>query len=840
MTLEEKFWQLYMVPGDFDAEQSKFTHSLFGLQLRGAPIKEQDPAAAARINAERINRAQRHFTEGTRLGIPAIPFEEALHGLVQEGATVFPQAIGLAASWDTALMGRVAQTIARESGSRGVRQVLSPVINIARDVRWGRTEETYGEDPYLTSSMGLAFIEPFERAGIVTTPKHFAANVGDGGRDSYPIHFSERLLEEIYFPAFRTAIGRGKARSVMAAYNSVDGLPASASPWLLTTKLRREWGFGGVVISDAAGTGGSKVLHYTSKDYAEATKQAIEAGLDVIFQSSVGQAPLFWEAFRNGAVDPAATDSAVARVLRLKFELGLFERPYVDPEAAGRISADPAHRDLALEAARKSIVLLKNERRLLPLSKSLRRVAVIGADAEEGRLGGYTGPVGRKISILDGIRTLLGPATTVRYAKGPGRLEPAYRPVPSTALSTVTDGKKVPGLRGEYFDNITLAGDPKVVRIDPALDFTWTFGAPARGIPVDWYSVRWTGKLIAPVTGMLRLGVLGNDGYRLYLDGKLVIDNWRRQTTRATLAPVSVRAGREYDIRLEYFESAGNVHFTLVWDHGVPKDGRARIVEAVALARASEVAIVVAGIEEGEFRDRSSLKLPGLQEELIRAVAATGTSVAVVLVGGSAITMNGWLDRVGAVLDVWYPGQEGGRAVAETLFGDSNPGGRLPISFPLNEGQLPLYYNHKPTGRGDDYLDGTGKPLFPFGFGLSYTTFEYSDLAISSEPSIGSDALRHIVRFRLGNTGARAGDEVVQLYLRDLIGSVARPVQELRRFRRVHLAAGQSTTVEFALTGEDLALLDARMRRIVEPGEFRVTIGASSQDIRLRGTITIQ
>jgi beta-glucosidase len=402
----------------------------------------------------------------------------------------------------------------------------------------------------------------------------------------------------------------------------------------------------------------------------------------------------------------------------------------------------------------------------------------------------------------------------------------AYVPVPAE-------------LRGEYFDNIALDGAPRVVRTDPRVDFAWTLNAPARGIPFDWYSVRWTGRVRVPTTGAppRRIGVEGNDGYRLWIDGALVIDAWRKQTVGARYADVRLAPGSTHDVRLEFFESVGNARVRLVWDAGVRDDWRARIDDAVALARRSAVAVLVAGIEEGEFRDRSSLGLPGHQEELIARVAATGTPTVVVLVGGSAITMP-WLDRVGAVVDAWYPGEAGGYAVADVLLGDANPAGRLPITFPVREGQLPLVYDHKPTGRGDDYLDGTGRPLFPFGFGLSYTTFAYSALAI--EPAtIPADGVA-TVRCRVTNTGPRAGDEVVQLYVRDVLATVARPVLQLAGFARVHLAPGESRDVAFTLGREQLQMLDASMRWVVEPGVFRVTVGASSQDMRLRGELTVR
>jgi beta-glucosidase len=838
MTVEDKFWQLFMIPGDLDDSTHDYSRGVFGLQVGTTSTSPSErPGIAARRHAERINAIQSYFVERTRLGIPIIPFEETLHGFVRGGGTMFPQAIGLAATWDTALMGRVASAIARETRSRGVRQALSPVINIANDVRWGRVEETYGEDPYLTSVMGQAFITPLERAGIVATPKHFVANVGEGGRDSYPIEVSDRMLEELHYPPFDVAIHAAGARSVMTAYNSVDGSPATQNRRLLNGKLKGDWQFGGFVISDAAATGGATVLHHTEASTATAAKHALESGLDVIFQSSWPQHRPYLDAFRRGLIADSVINSAVARVLRAKFDLGLFDRPYVNADSAEHWNGHPDHRALALEAARASIVLLRNERRTLPLSVRTRSIAVIGTDATDARLGGYSGPGNAKVSVLDGIRARIERGGIVRYAPGPGRVSREYAVVPASQLSSVVDGGRRPGLQAVYFDNNRLDGEPRVRRTDAQVDFGWTLNSPAQEIPFDWYSARWTGSITAPPAGVRRLGVEGNDGYRLWVDGALVIDNWRKQSYGTRFANVAFRPGSMHDIRLEYFESTGNARVKLVWDAGVRTDWRRQIDSAVAIARRSDVALVVAGLEEGEFRDRSSLALPGHQEELIRAVAATGRPTVVVLIGGSAITMP-WLDRVGAVIDVWYPGEVGGTAVADVVFGSYNPAGRLPITFPVAEGQLPLRYNHKPTGRGDDYLDLTGHPLFPFGFGLSYSTFEYSSLGI--EPATLGTTGSALVRFTVKNTSLVAGDEVVQLYVRDVLATVARPVMELAGFQRVHLAAGESQTVTIPLSSSQLRMLDADMRWVVEPGQFRIMVGSSSRDIRLRGFLTVQ
>lgn len=829
MTREEKFWQLFMLAGEFSGDESRYTDGLFGLQVTA------DPGITDVV--ARVNDIQRHFLEETRLGIPAIFFAEAVHGLVQRDATVFPQAIGLAASFDTDLMADVAAAIAEECRSRGVRQVLSPVVNIASDPRWGRVEETYGEDPFLASEMGVAFVGPFERSGVVTTPKHWIANVGEGGRDSYPIDVGERLLREVHVPPFRACIERGGSRSVMAAYNSVDGSPCTASEWLNRRLLKKEMGFEGFVISDAAATGGSIVLHYTAASCADATTQAIESGLDVIFQTSYDHNVPYGRAFRECLIDSVRIDDAVARVLRAKFELGLFERPYLSrgefPEPG-----DPGHIELARRAARESFVLLKNESSTLPLSTDLGSIAVIGPEAAELRLGGYSAPAARSCSLLEGIAERVGPTTYVRYALGCERWEDHFVAVPSEALSCVRDGEAVPGLLGEYYDNVTLKGEPAVVRVDPKIDFGWTLSSPdPERLARDFYSIRWTGTLTAPVSGTVRLGVDGNDGYRLYLDRKLLIDDWAKASHRVLTASVELEEGREYPILLEYAEPAGDTKFRLVWDAGVPRSDDAGIQEAIDLAARCDAVVMAVGIEEGEFRDRASLALPGRQAELIERVAALGKPTVVVLIGGSAVTMSDWVDDVPAVLVAWYPGEEGGRALADVLFGDESPSGRLPIAFPMSEGQLPWSYSHKPTGRGNDYLDLTGQPRFPFGHGLSYARFEYSDLRVEPwEIDAGETAF---ATFTLTNTGGREGEEVVQLYVRDELASVARPVMSLAGFERVHLSPGESRELSLAVTPDALAMLDGDLRPCIEAGSFRIMIGASSRDIRLKGVLWV-
>lgn len=838
MSPEEKFWQLFMIPGDLDTDSTaRFPHGLFGFQVSagnrgdaGGQMLSYNTTEKAGALARKINRIQRFFVEETRLGIPIIPFDEALHGLVREGATVFPQSIALAATWDTVLMHQVCIAIADETRQRGIRQVLSPVLNLATDVRWGRTEETYGEDPFLAGEMGRLFVQSFEQNGIISTPKHFLANVGEGGRDSYPIHWNERYLEEYLLPPFYTVIREGGARSLMTAYNSLDGTAASSNNWLLQEKLKRQWGFTGFVISDANAVGGEVVLHNTAKDYAESGIHAIRAGLDVIFQTEYKHHQLFIQPFLDGRIDSNRINDAVARVLKAKFELGLFENPYVSENPV----SFPAHKLLAQQAATESFVLLKNNNHRLPIARSVKSIVVIGTDATEARPGGYSGPGNEKSSILDGIRERAGQQVRVSYVPGPGRRREKFTTIPSRYLQHSTG----PGLQAEYFNNVQLSGVPVLIRTDAQVDFRWTLFGPGAGLDPGFYSVRWTGILKAPATGTFQIGLEGNDGFRLYINEQLIVDQWQKQSYRSVLKGFAFVKGKAYRLRVEFYEPKGNATVRLVWGYDVKDDASGSIREAVAAARQTDLAIITAGITEGEFQDRALLSLPGEQEALIRAVAATGTPVVVLLVGGSAVTMSNWIDKAAAVGTVWYPGEQGGRAVAAILFGDANPAGRTPITWPLHEGQLPLTYYHKPTGRGDDYNNLTGLPLFPFGYGLSYTRFAYSDIRLSREAIGTMDSTT--VYLSVTNTGDRDGDEVVQLYIRDMLSSVARPLMELKGFQRVHIKAGETRQLSFAIYPGMLEMLNEKMERVVEPGDFNIMIGASSSDLRLKARLAVK
>jgi len=827
MTLEEKIAQLGCLLGELDLEKQVGPKSIGGLgcTLRSLTAKEA---------AQRLNRIQNFFMEKTRLGIPVIMHDEALHGLVANQATAFPQAIALAAAWDTTLIGQVAKAIAIETKTRGIRQVLSPVVNIARDARWGRVEETYGEDPYLSSRIGVAFCKAFESMGIITTPKHFVANDADGGRDSNPVHLNERLLREIYLPPFEACVREAGSLSVMAAYNSLDGTPCSSNRWLLIEVLRGEWGFQGFVVSDYGSVGGIFDLHKTAATHQETAVQALQAGLEMELPNVFYYDKPLLQAVQTGLISESVIDQAVRRILEVKFKIGLFENPFADPAEAEKVNDSAEHRQWAKEAALRSIVLLKNEHSMLPLTNEIRSLAVIGYDAANVRLGGYSGFGMRTVSILDGIRDKIG-AQKVSYAEGFKLRENILPAIPAEYLLPPEAEKAGPGLKGEYFNNTALSGKPDLVRIDPQIQFNWGGGKPDEKINSDRFSVRWTGRLRAPLSGTLHLGVTSDDGVRLWIDGKQILDKWFDRSATTDMISLQVEENREYNIRLEFYENGGDAFAALGWDFG--RKENSDFDRAVEMSKNSDAVIIVGGVLEGEGQDRADLNLPAAQEKLINTISASGKPVVVILVGGSPITMQNWLEKVPAVLMAWYPGEEGGSAIADILFGDYNPAGRLPVTFPQTIGQVPLYYNHKPTGRGYGYVQVSGDPQFPFGHGLSYTEFTYGDLQLSAAKIPADGELS--INFTLKNTGRLAGDEVVQLYLQDVIGSVSRPVKELKRFNRLHLAAGEERTVSFILNATDLSMLDAKLKKVVEPGIFEIMIGSSSANIRLNSRFEV-
>ncbi len=844
MSASEKAWQLFMVPSDFDTTKCRFTDGIFGIQLFASALSDPTQQilnySSSNTNLELIARAnviQRHFIENTRLGIPIIFFDEGLHGLVRAQATSFPQAIALAATFDPLLVQSAAVQIAREARLIGIRQVLSPVLNLASDVRWGRTEETFGEDPYLASQMGLAFVRPLEAAGVVCTPKHFAVNVGAGGRDSYPIGLSERNLYMSHYRPFLSAFHEGKARSVMSAYNSFDGSACSASEKLLNKTLKTDWGFRGFVISDANAVGGELVLHRTASTYNESGKHALSAGLDVIFQTDCAHFQLFEPSLLGQEVAQARIDSAVARVLRVKFELGLFEQPYLAVPKEKEISKLLVDGfQLAQTCAEQSMVLLKNEtdkkgKSILPLAKD-SKILLLGEAAAEVKLGGYSGKGYQNVSIKEGLEGAFGVKNISYYAL-------PEKPWVSNEVVLETKNKwfEIPnGFYANYFNNPTLSGTPVLTRTENQIDYHWTLYGPSELTGNGFYTARWETQLIGKQNTSIELGLAGNDGFRLYLNDTLRIDQWEKQGFHQRKIAIDVKEGQQYQLRIEFREPQGNGRIKLFIEEPSSIDSQTYLEIEKVLD--SDVAIVVVDYPEGEFQDRSTLALAPAQVTLIKELKACGIPVVVVIVGGSAVTMTDWQDDASAILYNWYSGEAGGLALANILCGKVNPSGKLPFTIPQHEGQLPLSYWHEATGRGDDYVNGSGEPLYPFGYGLSYTQFEYSQFNMDQKTfslQSGKDTLEF--SFLLQNAGQYNGAEAIQFYVKPIYSKETLPVQYLIDTKKVALKKGE--TIGFISYKIPLSKLGIQTGPGSDayPTSFYLQIGSSSKDIRLQSPI---
>ncbi|MFB0564427.1 MAG: glycoside hydrolase family 3 C-terminal domain-containing protein [Candidatus Aminicenantaceae bacterium] len=788
-----------------------------------------------------------------RLGIPEYNWwNECLHGVARAGvATVFPQAIGLAAMWDTELMYEVASAISDEArakhlefvrrGKRGIYQGLtfwSPNINIFRDPRWGRGMETYGEDPYLTGKMAVAFIRGLQGDDsryfkVIATPKHFAVHSGpEPDRHTFDARTNERDLRETYLLHFKMAVKEAGAFSVMCAYNRYMEEACCGSKRLLTEILRDEWGFEGYVVSDCGAVRDIYKYHKVVETSAEAVALAVKSGCDLNCGSEYKN---LLEAVRKKYISKKQVDASVRRLFRARFKLGTFDPPEMVPYTKipyTEVDCEE-HRKLALEAARASIVLLKNENDMLPLRKDLSSIAVIGPNADdvEVLLGNYNGNPAHPITPLMGILEKVSENTTVHYALGCHLAEnlPSFEVVHFSALFTSDGIEKQSGLNAEYFDNREFKGEPVFARIDNQINFNWWDGVPAGGFSDDNFGVRWTGVLVPPVTGTYFLGGEGFNGFRIFLEDELFVKFDGRHHPRKTYKTVNFKAHQPYRIRIEFFERSEDAHMKLLWS--VP--GRDYEEEAVEKAKNADAVVMVMGLSprlEGEEMDvevegfeggdRRHLRLPAVQEKLIQTIADLGKPVVLVLLNGSALAVNWANEHIPAIVEVWYPGQAAGEAVADVLFGDYNPAGRLPVTFYKSVDQLPPFKDYTMKGRTYRYFGG--EPLFPFGYGLSYTKFKYSDLVVQDTVQMGQEIE---VSVDVENVGKRAGDEVVQLYVTDIEATVPVPIRSLKGFQRIHLESGEKQTVRFVLTPKDLSLLDGEFKRVVEPGIFEVSVG---------------
>jgi beta-glucosidase len=816
--------------------------------------EQQADALLARMSLdEKIAQLQSAAPAIPRLGLPAYDWwSEGLHGVARNGyATVFPQAIGLAASWDAPLLRQVGEVVSTEARAKynalgkgdhrryqGL-SIWSPNINIFRDPRWGRGQETYGEDPFLTGSLATQFVRGLQGDDpqvlkTIATPKHFAVHSGpEPGRHGFDVAVSPHDLEDTYLPAFRMAVTEGRAASVMCAYNAVRGTPACASPLLLAERLRRDWQFGGFVVSDCDAVDDMTQFHHYSADNAAASAAALRAGTDLncgVAYASLGQA------VREGRTSVAQIDTALRRLLTARARLGLLDPAGSVYDAIGAEQiASPAHRALALRAAQESIVLLKNQGRLLPF-KPGTRLAVIGpnADAVNVLEANYHGTAAAPVTPRAGLAARFG-AVNIVYAQGAALAPGVAVPVPSTALRP-EGAKAVEGLLGEYFDAAGPEGAPRLTRTDARIDFDWDSVAPAKGLDPNRYAVRWRGQLLPPGPGDYKLGVhidrcfdcRGHDAVKLYVDGKLLLDDSGKKPDLSV--PLRFADTRPHALRLELRHTGEDHGIRLQWiapAEAQLREARAAIAEADAVVafvglspemEGEELQVSVPGFAGG---DRTDLALPAPQQRLLETAAASGKPLTVVLMSGSAVALAWAKQHADAILVAWYPGEEGGGAVADALSGRSNPAGRLPVTFYRSADDLPPFADYHMQGRTYRYF--SGEPLYAFGEGLSYTRFDYAGPRLSSAKLNAGQPLAADVE--VTNAGGRDGDEVVQFYLSALDAPAGAPRRALVGFQRVALKAGETRTVHIEIAPRQLSEVDAQGGRAVKPGRYALFIG---------------
>ncbi len=796
---------------------------------------------------EKINQLTNLTDSIPRLGIPEYNYwSEALHGVLISGATSFPQCVALGSSWDPELVQRIASAISDEARvfnlikGKGL-TYWSPTINIARDPRWGRNEESYSEDPYLLSRMGVAFIKGMQGNDpyyfkTISTPKHFLANNEEDRRHTGSSDVDMRSMYEYYLPAFHKAIVEGGAYSIMGAYNEVNHVPCNANSFLLNDLLRRKWGFQGYVVSDCGAVNDMVNGHYFFKTYAEASARSILAGCDLDcgweYRSGLK------EALDNGLLDEKDLDRALSRILSARFRLGEFDPPEMVPYSSiPKEKLDcKEHRALALEAAQKSIVLLRNDG-ILPLkTDQIKSIAIIGPNAAYAQLGIYSGFPNIQVSPLEGIEekaAALG--INVEYTLGCSMGGGLLRPVEPQYFSKV-EGTNKTGVTGEYFDNMKLSGTPVVTRIDSMVDFTFGTKSPADGLPEDQFSVRWRGKIIPPDT-IYHIGTSADDGARLYLNGKLLINDWIEHGEKPISANVKLIPGKEYEIVFEYFENGMGACARLTWDLGQKNFNKAKEVAA-----RNDVVILVLGTSPGisqEELDRKEIELPQVQRDLVAEVSSVNPNIIVVLINGGPIALAGSKNKAKAIVEAWYAGELGGKAIADVLFGDVNPGGKLPETFYASTNQLPPMSDYDIINNPRTYMYFDQPVLYPFGHGLSYTQFEYSNLRFSSDKIKRDSEIE--IQFEIQNVGKLKGDEIAQVYVHCSTASIKVPINQLKRFQRLTLSPGEKKTLSFKIPASEFSFYNTRTNDFkTEPGQWEIQIGSSSKDILLRKNITIE
>ena len=855
-----------------------FTHACHGPNnpdtpdtLASLPFRNPNLPIDQRVNdlvsrmtlEEKVGQMMNAAPAIPRLGIPEYNWwNECLHGVARAGlATVFPQAIGLGAAWDEDMQYRIATAISDEArakhhefvrkGKRLIYQGLtfwSPNINIFRDPRWGRGQETYGEDPWLTGRLAVQFIKGLQGDDpkyfkTIATVKHFAVHSGpEPERHFFDARPDERDFRETYLPQFEMGIREGGAYSVMCAYNRLYGQACCGSSRLLTTILRNEWGFQGYVVSDCGAIDDIYQRHKIVATPDSAGALAVKSGCDLECATTFTHLK---EAVAKGLITEQRIDTAVKRLFTARFRLGMF-----DPADSVKYAQIPysvvdskKHKDLALEAARKTIVLLKNANNTLPLRKDLKTIAVIGPNADDPSmlLGNYNGLPSHAVTPLEGIRAKLG-ANNVLYAKGCDLAEglPSFSRIPASVLSH----NGAPGLQAAYYNDTAFSGKTLLTTVDSVLDANWGDGAPRSDMDDDNFGVKYGGELTPDKSGIYQLGIITTCKVRLYLDDSLIAftsyhfrDEYNDPRLRKSVS-LTLKAGHKYRLHADVSESYGDARVQLVWWRQESSRTAQLKAEALATARQADAIILCMGLSarlEGEEMDvnidgfnrgdRTSLDLPKVQEDLIRAIAATGKPVILVLLTGSAVSIN-WEDQhLPAIIEAWYPGQAGGTAIADVLYGDYNPAGRLPITFYQSVKDLPGFGDYAMAGR--TYRYHKGRVLYPFGYGLSYTTFHYDNLQVTP-PSNPGDSLHLSVR--VANTGATEGDEVAQVYISAIGANVPVPIRSLRGFQRVHLQPGQSTVLHFSIAPDAFTIINDQMQRVPHTGNYHIAVGGGQPD----------
>jgi len=809
---------------------------------------------------EKISLLNATFNGVPRLDIPKyFHGNEALHGVVRPGKfTVFPQAIAFAATWNPDLILSVSSAISTESRARwnelkrGENQKAlysdllafwSPDINLARDPRWGRTPETYGEDPFLSGRMAVSFIKGIQGDDpkylkAVATPKHYVANNEEHNRFECNAIMSDRSLREYYLAPFETAIKEGKAESIMSAYNAVNGIPCTADKLLLTDILRTEWGFNGYVVSDCGAPELMVSNHKYARNKTEAAKLALDAGLDLECGGDTFSTFLL-DAYNKKMVSETQIDSAAIRVLRARFKLGVYDNPEsvsynkILPSMVGC----KAHQELALETAKQSIVLLKNEKNLLPLNRqSIKSIAVFGINAAVCEFGDYSGtPLNAPVSILDGIKNKAGKKIKINFIPWVNR-EDGLELIPANCFHL--EKSTTHGLKAEYFSTENLTGTPKS-RIEPIVNFDPANQPPDPFVPKSPKSIRWSGILTPKITGEYTISANSDDGLRLYINDKCLIDHWVERANAANKIKISLEAGKEYKLVMEYYDHAGEAIAQLKWTlpEGNQKDTYANEKKA---AGESDYVIAVLGINksiEREGQDKKDLNLPADQEAFIKELYKANPKIIVVLVTGSPLSIN-WIDaNIPAIVNAWYPGEQGGVAVADVLFGDYNPAGRLPLTFYKSVDDL-LPFDDYEISKGRTYLYIDKKPLYPFGFGLSYSKFDYLGMLCEKSTYFPKDSVE--VKVKVKNSGKYNGEEVVQLYVHQEKADYKQPVKQLVAFKRIPIKKGEVKTVKLKFAIDQLRHWDeANKCWKVQSGEYKLMAGASSENIHLNQLIKV-